>query len=98
MLFEVVTIDLHYMTDRQQRFDLKMSKLKILWNQRHILDALEVSQNISKMNFKVNYPFNYIQHRTLFLLKMKRYITKIFVHCYFVIAIVLTNVNMQYIL
>jgi len=30
MLFEVVTIDLHYMTDRQERFDLKISKLKIL--------------------------------------------------------------------
>jgi len=29
MLFEVVTIDLHYMTERQERFDLKMSKLKI---------------------------------------------------------------------
>jgi len=28
MLFEVVTIDLHYMTDRQERFDLKISKLK----------------------------------------------------------------------
>jgi len=30
MLFEVVTIDLHYMTDRQQRqrFDRKISKLK----------------------------------------------------------------------
>jgi len=42
----VVTIDLHYMTDRQQRFDLKISKLKLLWKQRHllyILDALEVS-------------------------------------------------------
>jgi len=26
MLFEVVTIDLHYMTDRQERFDLKISK------------------------------------------------------------------------
>jgi len=25
MLFEVVTIDLHYMTDRQERFDLKIS-------------------------------------------------------------------------
>jgi len=33
MLFEVVTIDLHYMTERQQRFDLKISKLKILWKQ-----------------------------------------------------------------
>jgi len=39
MLFEVVTIDLHYMTDRQQRFDLKISKsdiysrpLFIVWN------------------------------------------------------------------
>jgi len=29
MLFEVVTIDLHYMTDRQERFDLKISKLKL---------------------------------------------------------------------
>jgi len=36
MLFEVVTIELHYMTDRQERFDLKISKLKILWNQRHL--------------------------------------------------------------
>jgi len=30
MLFKVVTIDLHYMTDRHERFDLKISKLKIL--------------------------------------------------------------------
>jgi len=30
MLFQVVTIDLHYMTDGQERFDLKISKLKIL--------------------------------------------------------------------
>jgi len=30
MLFEVVTIDLHYMTDRRKRFDLKISKLKLL--------------------------------------------------------------------
>jgi len=30
MLFEVVTIDLHYMTDRQKRFDPKISKLKLL--------------------------------------------------------------------
>jgi len=36
MLFEVVTIDLHYMTDRQERFDLKISKLKILQTQRHL--------------------------------------------------------------
>jgi len=40
MLFEVVTIDLHYMTDRLERFDLKISKLKLLRKQRH---ALEVS-------------------------------------------------------
>jgi len=33
----------HYMTDRQERFDLKISKFKILQKQRHILDALEVS-------------------------------------------------------
>jgi len=36
MLFEVVTIDLHYVTDRQERFDLKIAKLKILWKQRHL--------------------------------------------------------------
>jgi len=36
MLFEVVTIDLHYMTDTQERFDLKLSKLKLLWKQRHL--------------------------------------------------------------
>jgi len=43
MLFEVVTIDLHYMTDTQEQFDLKISKLKLLRKQRYILDALEVS-------------------------------------------------------
>jgi len=58
MLFQVVTIDLHYMTDRQERLDLKISKLKILRKQSYILDALEVSKNIPKNNFKVNYPFN----------------------------------------
>jgi len=36
MLFEVVTIDLQYMTDRQERFDLKISKLKILWKLRYL--------------------------------------------------------------
>jgi len=34
MLFEVVTIDLHYMTERHERFDLKILKLKIMWKQR----------------------------------------------------------------
>jgi len=39
-----VTIDLHYMTDRQERFDLKISKLKLLQNKdTYILDALKVS-------------------------------------------------------
>jgi len=38
---------------RQERFDLKISKLKLLWTYiTYILDALEV------INFKVNYPFN----------------------------------------
>jgi len=36
MLFEVVTIDLLYMTDGHERFDLKISKLKLLWKQRHL--------------------------------------------------------------
>jgi len=36
MLFEVVTIDLHYMTDRHEWFDLKISKLKILWKQKYL--------------------------------------------------------------
>jgi len=36
MLIEVDPIDLHYMTDRQQRFDLKISKLKILLKQTHL--------------------------------------------------------------
>jgi len=36
MLFEVGSIDLHYMTDRQQRLDRKISKLKILWKQRYL--------------------------------------------------------------
>jgi len=34
MLLEVVTINLHFMTDRQERFDLKISKLKLLRKQR----------------------------------------------------------------
>jgi len=34
--FDVLTIDLHYMTDRQERFDLKISKLKILRKQRNL--------------------------------------------------------------
>jgi len=42
MLFDTDPLNLHYMTDRQ-RIDRKMSKLKILWKQRHILDALKVS-------------------------------------------------------
>jgi len=41
MLFEVNPwvdpIYLHYMTDRQQRFDLKISKLKILWKKKRHL-------------------------------------------------------------
>jgi len=36
MLFEVVTIDLHYMTDRHERFDLKISELKLLRKKRHL--------------------------------------------------------------
>jgi len=36
MVLEVVTIYLHYMTDRQGRFDLKISNLKILRKQRHL--------------------------------------------------------------
>jgi len=36
MLFEVDLIDLHYMTGRQERFDLKISKLKIVRKQRHL--------------------------------------------------------------
>jgi len=43
LLFEVDPLNLHYMTDRQHRFDRKMSKLKILWKQRRILDDLEIS-------------------------------------------------------
>jgi len=55
-----VTIDLHYMTDRQERFDLKISKLKILWKQRHLHLGCPLGKlNISKINFKVNYPFNF---------------------------------------
>jgi len=36
MFFEVDPIDRHYMTDRQEQFDLKISKLEILWKQRHL--------------------------------------------------------------
>jgi len=41
MLFEVVTIDLHYMTDRRERFDLKISKLKLLRNYPFNLDFIK---------------------------------------------------------
>jgi len=46
MLFEVVTTItcLHYMTDRQERFDLKYQNLNYCGNKdTYILDALEVS-------------------------------------------------------
>jgi len=42
MLFEVDPLNLHYMTDKQQRFDRKISKY--CGNKdTYILDALEVS-------------------------------------------------------
>jgi len=31
MLFEVDPTDLHYMTDRQEQFDLKISKRHLSW-------------------------------------------------------------------
>jgi len=40
--FEVVTIDLHYMTDRQERFDLKIKIETSAETNTNILDALEV--------------------------------------------------------
>jgi len=63
LLFEVVTIDLHYMTDRQERFDLKMSKLKILRKQRplHLGCPWGKIKHI-KHYFKVNYPFKRTQN------------------------------------
>jgi len=42
MLFEVDPIDLHYMTDRQERFDLKNIKYRGK-KDTYISDALEVS-------------------------------------------------------
>jgi len=46
---EVVTIDLHYMTDRP--IWPKISKLKLLWKQRHLHQLKHTK------NWKVNYPF-----------------------------------------
>jgi len=59
MLFEVDPIYLHYMTDRQHQFDQKMSKLKLLWKQRHLHLGCPRGKlkHIKKNNFKVNYPF-----------------------------------------
>jgi len=37
MLLKVDPINPHYMTDRQERFDLKISKLKLQRKQRHLL-------------------------------------------------------------
>jgi len=45
--------NLHYMTDRQHRFDRKMSKLKILWKQRH----LQLGCPWGKLKHIKNYPF-----------------------------------------
>jgi len=53
MLFEVDPPNLHYMTDRQHRFDRKMSKLKILWKQRH----LQLGCPWGKLKHIKNYPF-----------------------------------------
>jgi len=58
MLIEVDPIYLHYMTDREARFDLKISKLKILWKQRHL--------HFKKKYFKVNYPFKLQPRYALF--------------------------------
>jgi len=58
MLFEVDPIYLHYMTDRQEQFDLKISKVKILWKQRHLhLGCPWGKLKHTKINFKVNFPF-----------------------------------------
>jgi len=43
MLFEVVTIDLHYMSDRKEPFALKISNLKLLRKQKHLHVTLEVN-------------------------------------------------------
>jgi len=42
---EVQIKHLHYMTDRQERFDPKISKLKILWKQRHLGGKLKHIKN-----------------------------------------------------
>jgi len=57
MLFEVVTIYLHYMRDRQERFDLKISKLKLLRKQKTPTFWMPLRKIKLKINFKVNYPF-----------------------------------------
>jgi len=43
MLFEVVTIDLHYLTDRHKRFGLKISNIVNYCRNKdtYILDTLE---------------------------------------------------------
>jgi len=60
MLFEVDPLNLHYMTDIDNNgLTEKCQNWKYCGNKDvYILDALEVSWNISKINFKVNYPFN----------------------------------------
>jgi len=47
------------MTDRQERFDLKISKLKLLRKQRRLhLGCPWGKLKHTKIHFKVNYPFN----------------------------------------
>jgi len=55
MLFELLTC---IMTDRQERFDLNISKLKLLWKQRHLTLHLGCpwgKLKHTKINFEVNY-------------------------------------------
>jgi len=71
MLFEVVTIDLHYMTDRHERFDLKISELKLRTARTKTLQ--QEAKTYQKFNFKVNYPFKGTSTTTTIILIKKFY-------------------------
>ncbi len=56
-LIETVTYTCHYMTDRLERFDLKISKLDLLKKKRHLHLGCPWGKLIDT---KVNYPFKNI--------------------------------------
>jgi len=73
-------------TDRQHRFDRKMSKLKMLWKQRHLhLGCPWGKLKYIKNDYKVNYPFKVRETFIHFSVKQRFRIDKSQIHDYYCI-------------